>query len=118
SSMVHNNVTYQPSYFVNHEDAEIRKITADIFTIKYPLAQWSEHGVFIKEEATRLMHAVKSAICSIKIKQVDKLIKENRDAIKIAEAENQDIDELLKRRMLLDTIKTELSEYLSIVVLK
>jgi len=116
--MVHNDSDYLPSYFVNHEDAEIRKIAADIFTVKYPLAQWDQHGVYIKEEATRLPHAAKSAITSLKIKHVNKLIKENRETIKLAAEENRDFDELLEKQKILDSIKSELSAYLSIVVLK
>ncbi len=118
SEMVHNNLEYIPAHFVNHEDSEIRKIVADIFTVKYPLAQWSEHGVYIKEEATRLHHAAKSAVTSFKIKQVNKLIKENRYAIKLAAEENRDFDDLMEKQKILDSLKSELSSYLSYVILK
>lgn len=118
SKMVHNETEYNPVHFVNHEDEEIRKIVADIFTVKYQLAQWGEHGVFIKEEQTRLLHAAKSAVTSFKIKRVNKLIKENREAIRLAAAENRDIDELMEKQKVLDSIKSELSVYLSYVILK
>jgi DNA primase len=116
--LVHNNIEYNANYFVNHEDSEIRKTAADVLTIKYPLAEWDVRGVTVKEEINRLRHAVMSAVYSIKIKHVTRLIKDNREAIKTASENSEDIDHLLKQQMTLDNIKSELSEYLSIVVLK
>jgi DNA primase len=117
-SMVHNNEKYNPSVLINHEDEVIRNAAADFLSIKYPLAQWSEHGIFIREEINRLNHAVMSAVYSFKIKHVTRLMKKTADAIKDATAANTDTDDLQREWMQLDEIKRELSKYLSIVVLK
>ncbi|MBL0342239.1 MAG: DNA primase [Bacteroidetes bacterium] len=117
TKMVHSEMDYQQSYFVNHADEEIRKVTADFLTSKYSLAQWSDRGVAVKEEVNRLKHAAMSAIYSFKIKVVTKRILQNRDEIKKA-GPDDNIDELLKNQIQLDKLKSELSEYLSIVVLK
>ncbi len=117
TSMVHNNTEYHQSYFVNHTDEEIRKIAADLLTSKYSLAEWSERGVAVKEEINKLKHAALSAVYSFKIKTVSKLISQNREEIKSA-AVDENIDHLLRYQIELDGLKTRLSEYLSIVVLK
>ena len=117
-NMVHNNVAYDSNQLVNHEDAEIRKVAADILTIRYPLALWSERGVAVKEEIQKLKHAVMSAVYSLKIKHITKLMKIKSDAIKEAALLNHDTDALQREWMELDSIKRQLSSYLSIVILK
>jgi DNA primase len=116
--MVHTGVVYNSSFFVNHEEEDIRKTAADFLTLKYPLAQWIEKGVAVKEELEKLKHAVLSAVYSLKIKHVAKLMKKNVDAIRDATMNDIDTDELQREWMQLDEIKQQLSRYLSIVVLK
>ena len=116
--MVHQEAGYHPNELVNHENEEIRKTAADVLTTRHQLAPWNERGVAVKEEIDRLKHAVMSAVYSIKIKQVHKLLEKNREAIREAEQNNEDFDHLLQEQMVLDRIKIALSEYLSIVVLK
>lgn len=117
-NLVHSNTIYSSHHFVNHEEAEIRKAAADILTIKYQLATWSERGVSVKEESMKLKHAVMSAVYSFKIKHIAKLMKLNATAIKEAASQNIDTDSLQREWMELDAIKRELSKYLSIVILK
>jgi DNA primase len=116
--MVHEEAKYHQHEMVNHENDEVRKTAADVLTIRHQLAPWNERGVSVKEEIDRLKHAVMSAVYSIKIKQVHKLLEKNREAIREAEQNNEDFDHLLQEQMVLDRIKIALSEYLSIVVLK
>lgn len=118
SRMVHGDIPYQPSVFTNHQDPDVSRMAADMLTVKYPLAQWSEKGIHVREEAERMKHAVISALYSYKIKQVYKLIRENREAIKTAAENNEDLTSLMERQKELDNLKSALSEYLSIVVLK
>ncbi len=117
-NMVHSNEVYNPHNLINHEQAAIRNIAADMLTVKYPLAMWSERGVAVKEEIQKLKHAVMSAVYSIKIKHIARLMKEKADAIKEAAALNLDTDNLQREWMELDAIKRALSSYLSIVILK
>lgn len=117
-TLVHNDAKYDSQFFVNHSNEHIRKIAADLLSIRYPLAQWVERGVSVKEEVDRLKHAVVSAVYSIKIKHVTKMIKSNREAIKTASDKGEETDHLLILQKQLDEIKSQLSEYLSIVVLK
>jgi DNA primase len=117
-TLVHGDLKYDQQFFVNHPNENIRKITADLLSVRYPLAQWNERGVSVKEEVDRLKHAVISAVYSIKIKHISKLIKTNREAIKTAADKGDEIDHLLILQKQLDEIKSQLSEYLSIVVLK
>ncbi len=117
-SLLHSNKPFDAQQFINHHSDQVRSVTADFLTVKYPLANWSERGIIVKEESVRLKHAVISAVYAIKIKHVNKLIKANREALKSADADNNDIIPLLEFQKKLDTIKSRLSEYLSIVVLK
>ena len=89
-----------------------------MLSVKYPLANWQDRGVEVKAETDRLKHAAQSAICSLRIKQVNKMISENRDKIKAATENNEDLSPLLERQKVLDGVKSKLSQYLSIVVLK
>jgi hypothetical protein len=118
SVLVHQEGSYDPNILVHHPDADVRQTAADMLTVKYPLANWQEKGVEVKAETDRLKHAAQSAVCSLKIKQVNKLIAENRDKIKAAAEKNEDIIPLLEHQKVLDGVKSKLSEYLSIVVLK
>ncbi len=118
SSLVHQSKEYNANLLIHHDDAEVRQVAADMLSVKYPLANWQGKGVEVKAETDRLKHAAHSAVCSLRIKQVNKLISENRDKIKAAAEKNEDITTLLEHQKILDGVKSELSQYLSIVVLK
>jgi DNA primase len=109
---------YDAQSFVHHAHTGIRETAADLLSVKYPLADWPERGIVIKSEVDKLKHAVVSAVYSIKIKQVNKLIQQNREAIKEAASNDTELIQLLEHQKKLDSIKSKLSEYLSIVVLK
>lgn len=115
---VHESRSFSDSEFIHHSDNEISSITANLLTIRYPLSSWDNKGIFVKTEQMKLSHAVFSALYSMKIKHVEKMSHSNREAIKTEAAQGNDVSGLLEYQMQLDKLRSSLSEYLSIVVLR
>jgi len=117
-SQVHENRPHAEGDFINHPDSEISRMTAHFLTIRYPLANWADRGIFVKDESKKLAHSVFSALYSFKIKHVERLSHSNREAIKTASEQGEDVEPLLDIQMNLDKLRASLSAYLSIVVLR
>lgn len=116
--LVHEALPYRTDDLVNHEDAEISTLAADMLSSKYQLSNWERHGIEVRDEALRLKYAVESAICAFKIKCVNQLIAANREKLRETDIEDASFEALVEKQKELDTSKRKFSEYLSIVVLK
>lgn len=117
-AQVHENRPHVIGDFINHLDTEISRAVAHFLTVKYPLSNWENKGIFVKEESMRLAHSVFSALHALKIKHVERLSHSNREAIRQAAEKGEDFESLIEYQMDLDRIKVSLSTYLSIVILK
>ncbi|MGR6087340.1 MAG: DNA primase [Arcticibacter sp.] len=117
-SQVHENRPHVEGDFINHSDSEISRMAAHFLTIQYPLANWEDRGIFVKDESKKLAHSIFSALYSFKIKHVERLSHSNREAIKAAAENGEDVEPLLDKQMNLDRLRSSLSAYLSIVVLR
>lgn len=117
-SQVHENRPHAESDFINHSDTEISRMAAHFLTVQYPLANWHDRGIFVKDESKKLAHSVFSALYAFKIKHVERLSHANREAIKTASEQGEDVEPLLDKQMSLDRLRASLSAYLSIVVLR
>lgn len=118
SNLVHLEMEYDTNQLVHHENTAVRDAAAEFLSVRYPLANWQDKGIDVKAETDKLKHAAQSAVCSLKIKQVNRMISDNREQIKQAAEAGKDFDHLLEKQKKLDDLKSRLSEYLSIVVLK
>jgi DNA primase len=108
---------FQASYLVSHEDPEIREKATGMMTDRYDLAQWKKWtGIEVKTEKEVLSKQVLSAVYMIKTRKLLSLIKENN--LKIKDASETELVELVRERMELEAMKKELAGYLGIVVLK
>lgn len=116
--LVHEELPYHSDELVNHEDTEISTLAADMLAPKYVLSNWERHGIEVRDEINKLKHAVISAVCALKIKCVNQLLAGNREKLKETGVDDLEFPVLLEEQKKLDSAKSKLSEYLSIVVLK
>lgn len=108
---------FQASVFVSHEDQQIRETATNMMTDRYGLAKWKEWtNIEVKTEKEVLSRQVLSAVYMLKTRKLISLIRENN--LKIKDAAESEVEELIKERMELEEMKKELAGLLGIVVLK
>jgi DNA primase len=106
-------------FFFQHSEEEVKKIAFDLISEKHELSEeWENKGIFIKREEQLLRHAVMSTVYMLKIKRVQQLKKENQEEIKRMSESGSDVTSLLEQQRLLENVKSELTKYLGIVVVK
>lgn len=115
----HSRVPFSEQFFTHHTDDEIKNLSIELLTDEHELSnEWLSKGIFVKREEEVLRHAVLSSVYMLKIKKVIKLKQQNQDAIKNASASDKNLEELLQRQIALEKVKSELTKYLGIVVVK
>lgn len=108
-----------PDFFTQHEDDKFRKISVDLLSNPYLLSDnWAVmHGIFVKTEDTLLNVAIENAINHLKMRKIMTMITDNQQKMK-NEPRAEVIMELQSIHNILNTIKTNLSKALGVVVLK
>lgn len=109
------NPEVNPHFFLNHEDAEISEMSANLLSSKYSLSPlWSkEHSLDLKEVEPQV-HVPKIVLVykSLKVKKESESV---GNAIKTA-TEPDEIRNLLQKKMKLDELKKMLSAKLNRIV--
>lgn len=100
-------------YFINHIDAEISQLSAQLLALEYDLSKiWSRHDNYILTEKQKLQELVPETVNSLKNKAILQAIKELQDKLLIAQKEDKidEIIELQQSKMALDELKREISK--------
>ena len=100
------------SEIINHSDANVSGITAELLASRYELHSWDKHQIIVPSEEDKLKRAVEGSIYAFKLKNVDKMKADNAKELKKAQEAGDDgkIIELLKSRITLDQIVSSLSK--------
>ncbi|WP_291786028.1 DNA primase [Cecembia sp.] len=111
----------QPEYFLQNDDAEIKKEVIHMITRKYELSTlWeSRHQIFTHHEADDLAKTVYDSILHLKKKVIKNMLEEAKTKIKEAESEKADeaiINERLSVYMELKKYQVEIDRQLGIVI--
>ena len=118
SNLSENNIPNE-QYFLNHENADIAQLTADLVSSPYELSEnWQiRHKIDVVTEDKLVQEAVISAINNLKMKKVVALLDEKFNLLKDVHTE-EERNSLLEELMQLITLKTAISEALGIVVVR
>lgn len=103
----------EQKYFINHEDKDIRKISADLLSISYDLSKiWKKHENYIESEEMKLKEILPETLIAFKNKRIVMAIKDVQDRIKKAQETKhfEEIEELQGRFMILSNLKKQLSK--------
>lgn len=108
---------FDPSFYVQHEDDTLRNLFVDLMSFPYDLDNWERKEIFVDTEEKKLKRAVIEAIYAYKSKRVERMIKENQEAMRDQLNLGSDVEEHLKRQMKLEGIKKEINRMLGRTVL-
>jgi hypothetical protein len=103
--------------FVNHADADIRKVAADLLAKPHSLHKWAEKKVYVTLEEEKLQTAVKGALYAYRTRYIGKMISENRLDIESKYQAGKDVSGNLQRQIVLDEVKTQLAKAQGITIL-
>ena len=103
--------------FINHEDDEMRALFVDLMTSPYQLDDWERKEIFVTPEEKKLNRAVMEAMYAYKDKQVQRMLKENQEAMKEQATVGGDASPFLMRQMRLEGLKRKINQKLGRTVL-
>ncbi len=105
--------TVPVEYFLNHENSEMRDITAEITGPEIELSKlWTKTGNSISSISSRLSELVPEAIEKYKLKLIQVKIEDILDEIrKIGSEPSEQLKPLLDEMMFLDRLKIDLLDY-------
>jgi DNA primase len=108
--------TLSESFFINHEDGDIRRLAADFLTEKHELSsQWLENGLHIKTERENYVHDLQSLFLFLKKFKVEQLIKNNLEEFAQAK-EDKEKEFCMQYHMQLIGVRNTIAEFLGTVV--
>ncbi|WP_026464141.1 DNA primase [Adhaeribacter aquaticus] len=105
-----------PDYFINHPDAEVRQEAISLLTERFDLSpNWETHQIFVPKEVELLQFAADTAVLRLKWRNVQHMIRENMELLKV----EKDPGEVTKQLTILKTLQQyeiEIGSQLGIVV--
>lgn len=107
-------------YFVNHPDSQICQVAVDFLSTPHKLSKiWDKHQAFSEEDIDFLHHAVPKTILVFKSKIMLQAIKKLNEELALLDSKNQieEVNEILKRIIILNELKNTLSKELERIVL-
>lgn len=103
------------NFFIMHHDVEIASTSVDLLTVIYQLSRiWSKQGSYVQTEDMILKEIVPGTVAALKNQNVKSKITETEKELKAAQ-ETNDMEKMMllqQRRMILDSLKKELSKNL------
>lgn len=106
------------NYFLNHEDAVITKLAADLMSSPYELSEnWEKHEIHVSTEIQLLKQAVFTSIYSLKMRKLMKVIRGLKEDLKTISGD-EELTEALNHLQALEAVKKELAKQLGIVIIK
>ena len=89
----------ESKYFINHEDAKIRKLAADVLSENYKMSSiWEKDGKKIAPTETRLREIVPKTINTYKLKIINQAIKDGEVHMKNAGDDMEQIKTLFEQK--------------------
>ncbi|MEX1190813.1 MAG: DNA primase [Brumimicrobium sp.] len=118
---VKENILYDPSYFLRHEDQEIVKFVSDLLSPKYELSRkWLlDFKIDTNEEIHKLPQAVKESLYAFKSAKIMARINEIREQLKPSEVKVEDdaVNDLLREQIQLEKIKGTFAKQLGRIII-
>lgn len=107
---------FNESYFVNHENAEIRALAATFLTEQHEISPtWSDNGIFIKTEKENYVHDLQSLFLFLKKFKLEQLIKHNLEELQNTE-DQEKRDFCMHYHMELISVRNMISEILGTAI--
>jgi DNA primase len=103
--------------FVHHSDQHIRTLFVDLMTFPYVLDNWERKDIIVSAEEHKLRRAVVEALYAYKSKRVERMIKQNQEAMKEQAAAGADPMPFLEQQVRLEGLKREINKTLGRTVL-
>ena len=112
------NSNIEISYFLHHENADLKNLTAELVSNKYELsAHWGERGIIVMPFDQQLSYGVKSAVYRMKLKFIRKLIKENAEVLQqTAMHDEPAVNDVLVEKKQLDELVQHYNRFFGTVV--
>lgn len=108
--------------FLGHEDKEISSYAIDLLHSPYEVSHnWDKmHDIIITNKEFMFKKDIKSSLCRFKLEKVNVLIKENKEALRKASADNdvEEVTRLLTRQRDYKKLHQQLAEVLGTVILR
>lgn len=118
---VEENLLYEPSFFLRHEDQEIVKFVSDLLSPKYELSRnWLlSFKIDTNEEVHKLPQAVKESLYAFKNAKILARIGEIREQLRPTENALQDeqVNDLLREQIQLEKIKGTFAQQLGRIII-
>ncbi|HEX8549316.1 MAG TPA: DNA primase [Cytophagaceae bacterium] len=104
------------SFFIGHEDAEIRKEAIDLISSKYELStNWEKFKIYVAREKDNLGQAIFTTILRLKWRNIQSMIKENQEHLQDSPSV-EEMETCLKMHMKLKEAEKEIATLLGNVV--
>lgn len=104
------------SVFTMHPNPEISKLAVELLSQPYQLSEnWKAHQIIVQTEEKQIQRAILSSLNSLKLKKVERVITEVREAI---DAQPDNIDERLEHLQYLLSIRSTLAADQGTIILK
>lgn len=104
-------------FFVSNEDQEIATLAADLLSTPYRLDNWGKREIFVKTEEDVLKLNALMSVERYKDLLIEAQCKEIEEQLKTA-TDEADIMILLKKKINLDVLRTQINHKLGIVIAK
>lgn len=108
---------FETTPFIQHQDDEVRNLFVDLMTFPYTLDNWERKDIIVADEGQKLRRAVLESIYAYKSKRVERMIKDNQEAMKEADKQQHDPTPFLEKQLKLERIKREINRSLGRTVL-
>jgi DNA primase len=111
------NQPHNTDHFIRHEDDEVRQLAANLLSEPYSVSNnWNKKGISVSSEEDVLHRSVVGSITTLKMGRIERMIRENREKLK--DASDDQMEKLIEKQKVLDSIRSELASTRGIVVMK
>lgn len=103
-------------YFLKVDDSQIKNEVIHMISTKYELSEhWTgRHSIFISDEADNLHDAIFNNVLRLKLRIVQKLMKQNMDEMKVVS--ESDLEKIILIHIELKKVEVEIARQLGIVI--
>lgn len=116
TGIIEHDLNFDEQYFVNHEDADIRKLAADFLTEQHELSPaWMDNGIVVKTEKENYVHDLQSLFLFLKKSKLEQLIKANLEELQSAD-DDEKRQFCLHYHIQLTEVRNAISDMLGTVV--
>ncbi len=89
ASMLEQEQVPTEQHFVHHTNPEVSSLAVNFFSTPYALSErWVEHNIIVTREEDVLKRSIESSLMVLKLRKLEKMISESREALKDVDPEN------------------------------